>query len=165
MFQKLRTDLVKKLAGIRLVLINGDGFAENGGNGIYGELANGNYIQALRQNDVEFVAFSRADSEAISSVAERLGIELHQRVSNIPAFYNTVKIEHGFSDKEIAFICRDESDLPVIGKVGFSAVTPEAPLHVKACSYFSTYNSGGPAVSEVAALILKARKYPGGWSE
>ena len=30
MFQKLRTDLVKKLAGIKLVLVNADGFISDG---------------------------------------------------------------------------------------------------------------------------------------
>ena len=30
MFQKLRTDLVKKLAGIKLVLVNADGFVSDG---------------------------------------------------------------------------------------------------------------------------------------
>jgi len=49
--------------------------------------------------------------------------------------------------------------------VNFTAATPDAPLDVKAESYFAAYTPGGGVVSEVAALILTAKKYPGGWSE
>jgi YrbI family 3-deoxy-D-manno-octulosonate 8-phosphate phosphatase len=165
MFQKLRTDLVKKLSGVKLILINAEGFSpgdihNHGANGL-----NGFHIRELRNNDVELIAFSRSKSELISSVAERLGIELHQGVSENTHFYHGVKKDYTVSDEEVAFICRDYEDLPVMKSVNFTAVTPEAPLHVKAESYFVTYSEGGGAVNEVAALILKAKKYPGGWSE
>lgn len=165
MFQKLRTDLIKKLAGVKLVLINAEGFIpgdidNHGANGL-----NGLHIRELKNNDVELIAFSKSKSPSISSVAEELGIELHQGISENSQFYSGIKNDYSVSDDEVAFICRDHGDLPIMKRANFTAVTPEAPLQVKAESYFATYSQGSGAVSEVAALILKAKKYPGGWSE
>lgn len=164
MFQKLRTDLVKKLAGIRLVLVNADGFGrgQENGNGI---LPDGKYISALRESGVEFVAFSKSKSLAASSVAESLGIELREGVTEALGLYDALKSELGVADKDVAFISADESDVLLIARAGFSAAQPEAPLGVKSRSYFVTYHSGGPAVGEIASLIYTAKKHPGGWSE
>ncbi|MCL4246370.1 MAG: hypothetical protein KJ002_14755 [Candidatus Dadabacteria bacterium] len=164
MFQKLRTDLVKKLAAVRLVLVNADGFACGQANG-NGSLPDGKYISALRHGGVEFVAFSKSKSAAVSSVAETLGIELHQGLPEALDLYDALKSELGIADKDVAFLCGSESDIPLIGKAGFSAAPPEAPLGVRARSYFVTYHSGGPAVDEIASLIYVAKKHPGGWSE
>jgi YrbI family 3-deoxy-D-manno-octulosonate 8-phosphate phosphatase len=165
MFQKLRTDLVKKLAGIRLILVNADGFIPDEPSAHWPEGLNGVQIKELMSKDVDFIAFSKSKSQSISSVAEQLGIVLHQGISENSEFYSEVKFDYTVSDGEVAFICRDVADIPVMKKVNFTAVTPDAALKVKAESYFTTYCSGSGAVSEVAALILKAKKYPGGWSE
>ena len=164
MFQKLRTDLVKKLAGIRLVLVNADGFGRGEENG-NGAMPDGKYISALRENGDEFVAFSKSWSSAASSVAESLGIELREGVAEALGLYDALKSELGLADKDIAFISGDESDILLLARAGFSAAQPEAPLHVKSRSYFVTYHSGGPAVGEIASLIYVAKKHPDGWSE
>jgi 3-deoxy-D-manno-octulosonate 8-phosphate phosphatase KdsC-like HAD superfamily phosphatase len=165
MFQKLRTDLVKKLAGIKLVLVNADGFISEGATVEEGHGLNGHHIRALRGSDVEFVAFSKSKDELVSSAAERLGITLHQGISENSRFYSGIKNDYSVSDDEIAFICRDHADIPVMKRVIFTAVTPDAPLHVKAESYFAAYTMGSGVVSEIAELILTAKKYPGGWSD
>jgi 3-deoxy-D-manno-octulosonate 8-phosphate phosphatase KdsC-like HAD superfamily phosphatase len=165
MFQKLRTDLYKKLAGIKLVLINADGFISDGAGAGWDQVKNGHHIRALMGSDVEFVAYSKSEDELISSAAERLGITLHRGVTENPRFYSAVKNDYSVSDEEIAFICRDHEDIPVMKRAVFTAVTPDAPLHVKAESYFAAYTMGSGVVSEVAELILTAKKYPGGWSE
>ena len=164
MFQKLRTDLVKKLAGIRLVLVNADGFTHGHANGNGGP-PDAKYISALKHSGVEFAAFSKSKSNAISSVAETLGIELHQGLPEALGLYDALKSELGVADKDVAFLCGGESDIPLIGKAGFSAAPSDAPLGVKARSYFVTYHSGGPAVNEIASLIYVAKKHHGGWSE
>ncbi len=164
MFQKLRTDLVKKLAGIRLVLVNADGFGDARENG-NGSLPDGKYISALKESGVEFVAFSKSSSSAASSVAESLGIELREGVAEALALYDSLTSELGIADKDVALISGDESDMLLIARAGFSAAQPEAPLGVKSRSYFVTYHSGGPAVGEIASLIYAAKKHPDGWSE
>ncbi len=165
MFQKLRTDLVKKLAGIKLILVNADGFISDDEpvHGAHGP--NGFHILALKGNDVEFVAFSKSKNELISAAAERLGITLHQGISENSRFYAGIKEDYAVTDDQVAFICRDHADIPVMKRVIFTAVTQDAPLEVKAESYFAAYSAGSGAVSEIAALILVAKKYPGGWSE
>ncbi|MGH7851375.1 MAG: hypothetical protein ACREOP_13840 [Thermodesulfobacteriota bacterium] len=165
MFQKLRTDLVKKLAGIKLVLVNADGFISDGApvHGAHGP--NGFHVRALKGNDVEFVAFSKSRDELVSSSAERLGITLHQGISENSRFYSGIKDDYAVSDDQVAFICRDHADIPVMKRVIFTAVAQDAPLEVKAESYFAAYSAGSGVVSEIAALILVAKKYPGGWSE
>ena len=165
MFQKLRSDLFLKFSHIKLILVNADGFVIDGRTSGNGNFINGNHVGELREYDVELIAFSETKSQAVSAVAEELGIVLHQGISEKSRFYKKIKEEYSVSDNEIAFICRDETDLPLMDQVIFSAVTPEAPLPVKAEAYFATYSTGSGAVSEIAALIVKAKKYAGGWSE
>jgi len=165
MFRKLRTDLVRKLASVKLVLVNADGFISDVelDNGAHGQ--NGIHIRELRGNDVEFVAFSRSRNDLISSAAERLGIALHQGISENAGFYSRIKDDYSVSDDEVAFICRDFTDIQVMRLANFTAAVPDAPLEVKAESYFAAYTRGSGVVSEIASLILTAKKYPGGWSE
>lgn len=165
MFQKLRSDLFIKFSCVKLILINADGFVADGAGTANGNFTNGVHLGELKENDVELIAFSETKSQDISSVAEKLGIVLHEGISEKSRFYAKIKEDYSVNDSEIAFICRDHTDLPLMDKVIFSAVTPEASLPVKSRAYFATYSAGSDALYEVAELILKAKKYPGGWSE
>ena len=165
MFRKLRTDLHRKLAGIKLVLVNADGFGKDSGHVNGSHATNGIYLNELRDYDVEFVAFTRTGDELVSSAAERLGIVLHQDISENSGFYSRIKDDYAVSDDEIAFICGDFADIPIMRMVSFTAAGPDAPLEVKAEAYFAAYTPGSGVVSEVSSLILTAKKYPGGWSE
>lgn len=166
MFQKLRADLVSKLAGIKLLLVNAGGWGVNGDVSLPCDLGiNGNHKGALFENGVNCIAYCEGVSQEISSVAESLSVELHQGISNKSNFYSKIKSECCLSDFEIVLICRDSSDLCIVDKVNFSAVTPEAPLEVKSHSYFATYEAGVGALGEIASLIIKAKTYPSGWSE
>ena len=165
MFQKLRSDLVKELSPIRLLLVNADGFRSNGSAASIKAKYNGNSIELLRGEGVECVAFSAKKSQSISSVAESLGIALYEAVTDREEFYSKMKAEYSVMDNEIALICGDGGDLEIMKRIIFSAVTPGAPLNVKLDSYYPTYTDGGEAVKEIAELIIKAKKYPDGWSE
>lgn len=164
MFQKLRSDLVKELSLIRLLLVNADGFSPNGARpNIIG--LNGNSVELLRDEGVECIAFSSATSQEISSVAESMGIALHEAVSDKTIFYSKMKSEYSLLDKEIALICRDEADLQIMKKVSFTASAADSPLEIKSESYYATYGTGSHAVGEIAELIIKSKIYPNGWSE
>ncbi len=165
MFQKLRTDLVEELSHIRLLIINADGFSQNGASKSNGVALNGDTVELLRDEGVQCIAFSAVKSVEISSVAESLGIELHEAVVERDKFYSKMKSEFALNDNEIGLICRDKEDLVIMKKASFTAVTPEAPLSVKSKSYYPTYNNGGHAVKEIAELIIKSKRYPDGWSE
>jgi len=165
MFQKLRSDLVKELSPIRLLLVNADGFSPNGArpSNIIG--LNGNSVELLRDEGVECIAFSSAASHEISSVAESMGIALHEAVSDKTMFYSKMKSEYSLLDKEIALICRDEADLQIMKKVSFTASAADSPLEIKSESYYAAYGTGSHAVGEIAELIIKSKIYPNGWSE
>lgn len=165
MFQKLRFDLTLKLADIKLLLINAEGFTVNGNDRERSLASNGNRINELKESEVECIAFSESTSSEISTVAESLGVMLHQGVSEKARFYSKIKEEYSVGDSEVAFICRDNTDIPIIRKVSFSAVARDAHLDVKKESYYAAYGVGQAAVAEIAALIIKAKNYPGGWSE
>ena len=165
MFQKLRSDLVEELTPIRLLIVNADGFSKNGASAPKGVSINGRTVELLRDEGVHCIAFSAVKSEEVSSVAAGMGIELHEAVSEKSEFYSKMKSEFSLNDNEIALICRDNDDLISMKKASFTAVTPDAPLSVKAQSYYATYNCGGHAVEEIAQLIIKSKRYPDGWSE
>jgi YrbI family 3-deoxy-D-manno-octulosonate 8-phosphate phosphatase len=165
MFQKLRTDLTKKLFPIKLLLVNADGFLRE--NQLSYQKRNprhddGYEVRALRKLGVFSVAFSTKNSEALCSIADRLGMEaLYQDVLHKSSLYSKVKFEYSVSDNEIAFVCGDSSDLSIIEKFAFSVAPADAPLEVKARSYYVTYGVGEEAMREVAELILKAKNRSG----
>jgi len=165
MFQKLRSDLLKELSPIRLLLVNAGGFGSNGSSPSKAMGLNGSSIELLRGEGVECIAFSGDRSQDISSVAESLGIELHEAVSEKTEFYSKMKSEFSLLDNEIALICRDYGDLAIMKNVSFTAVTPDASIVVKSESYYATHGNGDQAVREIAGLIIKSKRYPNGWSE
>jgi len=165
MFQKLRSDLVKELSLIRLLLVNADGFSPNGTGSSNVIGLNGNSVELLRDEGIEVIAFSSAASQEISSVAESMGIALHEAVSDKTIFYSKMKSEYSLLDKEIALICRDEADLQIMKKVSFTASAADSPLEIKSESYYAAYGTGSHAVGEIAELIIKSKIYPNGWSE
>lgn len=165
MFQKLRSDLVKELNPIRLLLVNADGFSSNGAGSPIKLGLNGSSVERLKDEGVECIAFSAKKSQKISSTAESLGIALYEAVSDKNEFYSKMKSDYSLLDNEIALICRDQADLQIMKRVSFSASTPDSPLEIKSESYYPTYGSGRHAVCEVAELIIKSKRYPDGWSE
>ncbi len=165
MFRKLRSDLLEELSPIKLLLVNAEGFSTNGTGASNGAGLNGRTVEILRDEGVQCIAFCAEKSEEVSTVAESLGIELHEAVSERSEFYSRMKSELLLHDSEIALICRDKDDLVIMKKASFTAVTPEAPFNVKSESYYPTYNTGGGAVEEIAELIIKSKRYPDGWSE
>ena len=165
MFQKLRSDLTLKLSNVKLLLVNAEGFSLKGSLMSSHAAGNGSTREELKNSEIECIAFSESTSQEISTVAEGLGVVLHQGVAHKLEFYNKIKKEYSVSDSEIAFICRDSTDFPILKRVNFSAVTADADLDVKRHSYYATYGSGQWALSEVLHLIGKAKNYPSGWSE
>ncbi len=169
MFQKLRTDLTRKLRLIRLLIINADMFPTESSISCSRNLApnNGHGVADLRALGIKSAAFSRRKSESLSAiVTNRLGIELfHQGVSQKSVIYSKFKTANSVLDKEIALMSGDISDLSIIERVNFAVAPADAPVEVKAKCYYVTYGIGEEAVREVVGLILKARNHPNGLSE
>ena len=168
MLLKLRTDLTRKLNVIRLLIVNADIFLTENRVSYLQRLSprNDHEVKSLKKLGVDTVAFSTRASEAICSIASRLEVaSLHQGVSQKSVVYSKLKTIHSTTDNEIAFIGGDFSDLSIIERVNFPVAAADAPLEVKAKSYYVTYGVGEEAVREVAELILRAKNGSNGWSK
>ena len=164
MLIKLRTDLIKKLSKIKLLLINADGFIKKDLISLYLNnpgMRNGHHINTLKKIGIDSVAFSNKTSNEISSIINRLGIDIfHHGISEDLNFYSKLKRGHSVLDENVAFFCWDNSDLDIVKKVSFSVAPADAPLDVKANSYYVTYGSGEEAVREISELIVRAKNHP-----
>lgn len=168
MLQKLRTDLTRKLQLIKLLIINADIFLTES-RVSYSQspsLNNGYKVKDLKKLGVDTVAFSTRTSEALYSIVSRLGVELiYKGISQKSVIYSKLKMKHSATDNEVAFIGGDFSDFSIIERANFPVAAADAPLEVKAKSYYVTYGVGEDAVREVVELILKARNGSNGLSE
>jgi 3-deoxy-D-manno-octulosonate 8-phosphate phosphatase (KDO 8-P phosphatase) len=71
--------------------------------------------------------------------------------------------EKGLRDEEVGFVGDDLVDLPLMKRVGFSAVVADGIEELKPCADYVSHNRGGRgAVREISELLLKAQ---GKWSE
>lgn len=156
MLERLRTDLVRRLKPIKLLIINADGLLTE--NPYSAGFKNGDAIRALRDLGIRIAGFSVRKSETLFSIGSQIGIEpLYQAISQKSQFYYKIKSKHLISDDGVAFLGWDLSDLPIIEKASFSIAPSDAALEVRAMSYYVTYCNGEGAVREAAELILKAR--------
>lgn len=115
-------------------------------------------IRELEKLGVKSIAFFTTTKNAVMDAVFRLGIDLIvQVVSTKAAFYSKLKSKHQIDDKEVAFIGGVLSDITIIEKAGFSVAFPDAPLEVKAKSYYVAYGTGGEGIKEVVDLIIKAK--------
>src|SRR3990170_3125466 len=145
MIQKLRTDLVLKLSPIKLLIINADG------------------LLTENQTAYDFQNQSFSNSQGVKDL-KKLNVE-SIAISSKEYLYTKLKFEHSVSDREIAYIGGELSDLSIINQVSFPVAPADAALEVKTKSYYVTYGSGENAVREVAELILKAKNHPNGFSK
>jgi len=163
MLVRLRTDLIERLTPIRLLLINADGFLTENLISFYLNnpgIKNGYHINNLKKLGVDSIAYSMKNSNEISSITDRLGIDVfHQGVSQTFEFYSDIKKERTVLNENVAFFGWDNSDIAVLKRVNFSFAPADAPLEVKANSYYVTYKSGEDAVREGAHLISRVKAH------
>ncbi len=168
MFNKMRNDLVQALSCIELIIVNAAIFESDNIREIAQEghlLPNAIWLEKLKTFHVGCVAYSPNESRDLSAVAERLGIVLKPRVDDSGEFYRKTKTKYRLADEQIALILAESSDTSIAGHAVFSAAPPDAPLDIKAVSYYPTYDTGAGALIEIAELIVRSKKYPGGWSD
>lgn len=99
-------------------------------------------------------------SLAAKERANNLGIkEFHWGAINKIPIYEKIKKKYRLADIEIAYIGDDLPDLPIIKKVGFSAIPKNARKELfKYAHYITKSNGGKGAVREVIDLIFKSKK-------
>ncbi len=168
----MRGRIAQKLATrVRLVILDVDGVLTD--NGIYvGETASGEAVELKKFNIVDglgvkmlqwggldVVLVSGRTSRASEIRAAELGIECHMSVSGekIDAALDVMQ-RHGVDWEQVACVCDDLADLPLMMRAGLPVAVANAIPEVKALAKWTTRHRGGDgAVREFAEELLKAR--------
>jgi 3-deoxy-D-manno-octulosonate 8-phosphate phosphatase (KDO 8-P phosphatase) len=163
----MKADLKKRLALIKMILMDNDGVLTDGGL-YYG------------MNGVEFVVFNVKDglgiklahmaglmtgiisglqSKALKERASMLGVtELHMSVMDKNAVYEQIKKKQNLEDSEIAFIGDDVIDLPILKRCGIAVAVADAhPELINDVHIVTKLPGGKGAVRELIDLVLEAK--------
>lgn len=128
------------------------------------DVRDGHGIKLLRRANIEVAIITGRRSEVVSHRARELGIEsVYQNIRDKLEVYRSIVDEKGLKDEEVGFVGDDLVDLPLLKRVGFSAVVADGIEELKPCAdYVSRKKGGRGAVREISELILKAQ---GKWPE
>lgn len=156
----------KKLAGIKLLLLDVDGILTDGriiydnqGNELKAfDVKDGHGLKMLQRADIQIGIITGRTSEVVTKRARELGVEiLYQGALRKIEPYLEILSEQGLTDSEVAYMGDDIVDLPILRRVGFSATVADAVPDVAPLVDYVTLRSGGRgAVREVCDMILKA---------
>jgi len=91
--------------------------------------------------------------------AEELGIRLVvQERKNKAESYRLLAETNGFTDEHVAYMGDDLLDLPVLGRVGFSAAPSDAAPEVRERVHWVSAHPGGRgAVRDLVEFVLKSQ--------
>jgi len=158
-------ELVRRAAGIRLVLLDVDGVLTDG-RLYYG--AEGEALKAFDVRDGHGIVLLR-DHVKFGVISGRPGKSTQKRLEEL-RFEHMVFAERdklagyaklgalGLPDEAIAYMGDDVNDLPLLAKVGLSACPSDAMPEVREAVHFVTTAGGGRgAVRELCDLIRRAK--------
>lgn len=160
-------DIMKRAAGIRLVIFDVDGVLTDGSlyigdNGVEYKAFNskdGLGMKLLQKNGVEVAIITARSSNVVKLRMESLGIKhLYQgQQEKLPAFEN-LRQRLGLSYEQIAYVGDDVIDLPVMRKVGLAITVADAHGLVKKHAHWQTTANGGRAAGrEACEMIMQAQ--------
>lgn len=162
----------KKLAGIKLLLLDVDGVLTDGriiydnqGNELKAfDVKDGHGLKMLQRAGIKIGIITGRNSEVVKKRAQELGITiLYQGILTKIEPYQEILVELGLSDDQVAYVGDDIVDLPILRRVGFSATVADASPEVQPLVDYVTGRPGGcGAVREICDLLLKAG---GQWNE
>lgn len=128
------------------------------------DVRDGHGIKLLRRANIEVAIITGRQSQVVSHRARELGIDsVYQNIHDKLEVYEAILKEKGLKDGEVSFVGDDIVDLPLLRRVGFSAVVADGIEELKPYADYVSKNRGGRgAVREISELILKAQ---GKWPE
>jgi 3-deoxy-D-manno-octulosonate 8-phosphate phosphatase (KDO 8-P phosphatase) len=169
---RVRASIPRDVAArIKLVILDVDGVLTD--NGVYvgatesGEVVelkkfsilDGLGIKMLQWGGVKVALVSGRTSVASRLRAEELQIECHMSPTGekIDAA-NDLITRHGLNWDDVACVCDDLADIPLMRRAGLPVAVGNAIAEIKALAKWQTVNHGGSgAVREFAEELLKAR--------
>ncbi len=161
------SNILEKAKNIKLLICDVDGVLTNGclyisNTGDFSmrfHVHDGVGLKLLMHSGVEVAIISGSDLPIINDRMKQLGIQHYykKQIDKIHA-YQDLKRKLSLKDEQIAFIGDDLPDLPILNRVGFSVVVPNAPEGMKADAFWCTNKLGGfGAVREVCDVIMQAQ--------
>ena len=159
--------VLKKAAGISLVLFDCDGILTDGGLHVLAtgeevrrfDVHDGYGIRMLHYAGVRTGIVSGKESESVRERAQHLGMEI-VRLGNFDKLQELTEIleSTGLSAENVAYAGDDIFDIPAMKAAGLSlSVSNARPQAREAADYVTEAAGGHGAVREMAELILKAK--------
>lgn len=162
----------ERLLNIRLLLLDVDGVLTDGRitydvQGVESksfDVKDGHGLKMLQRAGIKVGIITGRQSSIVTLRAQELGIEiLHQGAKQKLAPYEAILREHGFEDREVAYVGDDLVDLPILTRVGFAVTVADGVEELREHVDYVTRKEGGRgAVREVCDLLLKECGY---WSQ
>ncbi|MBU2830552.1 MULTISPECIES: KdsC family phosphatase [Acidithiobacillus] len=165
------TDLMKRAAQIRLLILDVDGvltdgrlfFDDDGRESKAFHVRDGYGIKLVQERGIEVAVITARYSPAVAHRAHDLGIKrIFQGCSDKNLAYTELKIALGLDDAVVAYMGDDLLDLPILTRVGLATAPADAHPEVGCRVHWRSAQQGGyGAVRELCELILRAQ---GHWS-
>ena len=161
------TELHKKLASIKLLILDVDGVLTDGKITLNAQgeelisfhVHDGFGIKMLQKINLDIAVISGRDTKAVAHRLAYLGIKhvfLGQK-EKITAF-ESLLAKLTISADEVAFIGDDLPDIPLMQKVGVPICVKNGTVIAKKTAHFCTEKEGGHgAVREICDLIIAAK--------
>jgi 3-deoxy-D-manno-octulosonate 8-phosphate phosphatase (KDO 8-P phosphatase) len=160
-------DLVRKAAGIRLLLFDVDGVLTDGRVLLHGDgseskqfsIRDGTGIVWAQRAGIAVGLLSARRSAATVARAAQLGIGIvRQQAGDKLEMYKELLAQERLDDTAVGFMGDDLLDLPVLARVGFSAAPADAAPDVRSrVDWVSSRDGGDGAARELVELILRAQ--------
>lgn len=160
----LPPDAARRLAGIRLLLLDVDGVLTEGGL-YYGsagdefkrfDAKDGAGLVIARMNGLESGIITGKSSDIVAKRAKEFGMTrvVQGALDKVPALEELLS-DGAYTLNQVAYMGDDVLDLPVLRRVGFAACPADAHASVKARAHFVCSRGGGRgAVRELVDLWL-----------
>ncbi len=160
MYRRLRTDLVKGLSKVKLLLINSDSFtADTSG---CGDCKAG--INELRKIGVQTVSFSIEGNEPGDGNNNLTDEHISREQIEDEEFFDNLLEQLSINPSNIALYCYNKNDIEIFREVKMTLTSHDAELDLKKNCYYVSNYSYMSALSEIFNLIKMAKQFPGGIS-
>lgn len=163
----MRDDIAGRARRVRLVLLDVDGvltdgkilLAADGSESKTFDIRDGTGIVLALRAGIQVGLLSARVAAATTQRAAQLRIPIvHQGSADKLATYDQICRAENVRDDEVAYMGDDLLDLPVLGRVGFSAAPADAVPEVRAAAAWVSRSRGGDgAVRELMELVLKSQ--------
>ncbi len=163
---QITTDINRRAAKIKLVILDVDGVLTNGqlfffDNGEYKafDTRDGLGIALLLRAGIQLAVISGNRSESVERRLKKFGIShIYQGVEDKREAFRQIKHKLALTNENIAYMGDDLIDLPVMTQVGLPTAVAGADSFVHAhAAWVSQYTGGSGAVRELCELILAAQ--------